>query len=38
MMLENGGYIDLDDDGNYWLPSGKAIYENPKIIFIRHRF
>src|SRR5690554_3496091 len=32
-MLENGGYIDLDDDSNYWLPSGRAVYDNPKAKF-----
>src|SRR5690606_4521998 len=28
VMLTEGGYLDLDSDGNYWLPSGKAIYHN----------
>src|SRR5690554_6171167 len=32
-MLENGGYIDLDDDGNYWLPSGRAVYDSPETKF-----
>jgi RHS repeat-associated protein len=25
-LLDEGSYIDLDSDGNYWIPSGQAIY------------
>src|SRR5690606_33286492 len=32
-MLENGGYIDLEENGNYWLPSGKAVYDSPETKF-----
>jgi len=32
-MLTEGGYIDLDSNGGYWLPSGKAVYSSPATNF-----
>lgn len=31
--LAEGGYVDLDENGNYWLPSGKALYSTPETKF-----
>jgi RHS repeat-associated protein len=31
--LSEGGYIDMDSDGNYWLPSGTAAYTSPTTNF-----
>ncbi len=32
-MLHEGGYRDLDGNGNYWLPSGTVAYQNPLLSF-----
>jgi len=29
-MAEEGGYIDLDSNGSYWLPSGRALFISPE--------